>query len=705
MRKEIVKLRKKMERDGVDVCIVPTSDPHGSEYIHPHFEARRFFSGFTGDAGTLMVTQDEALLWTDGRFFLQASEELKDTGIELMRSRQPGVPTLEDHIAKIIPEGGVIAFDGELVTARYGALLKKKIARKRGVIRCDYDPAEGIWLDRPAVSPAAVWPLSVEYAGKSAADKLADVREEMKKTGADFHVIASLDDIAWLFNLRGGDIPRNPVFFAWCLIEKDSVSLYMHGNMLTSEARLSLEENEVSLRPYEEIWQTLSMLGTEKAGEATGSKELAEAEGAVKPVTIRAEKSKCVSELKRVESDGNPAKMRVKPAVLVDVAAVNYRILETLPDSVRIVRQTNPTTLMKHKKNDVEIGHLVEGHRKDGAAMVRFLCWLDGRIAALATEEAGACGEEGGTNAVGNDMEGSANSRRVNSGRVNSGCMNSKPMSNGVEGLSTGGCDAALTEISASDKLESFRAQQEGFIDLSFDTIAGYAEHGAIIHYSATSDSDAVLHPEGFFLVDSGGQYLEGTTDITRTIALGQLTDEMKKHYTLVLKCNLAMERAIFPEGTRGENLDVIARQPLWNLGLDFRHGTGHGVGYLLNVHEGPNGFRSMIIPNQLTCPFEPGMVTTDEPGFYKDGHYGIRIENELLCVPHGESEYGKFYAFKNITLCPYDVRAIMPELLTDEEISQINRYHARVYEELAGRISEEERAWLKNAIRSIERR
>ena len=669
MRKEIVKLRKKMERDGVDVCIVPTSDPHGSEYIHPHFEARRFFSGFTGDAGTLMVTQDEALLWTDGRFFLQASEELKDTGIELMRSRQPGVPTLEDHIAKIIPEGGVIAFDGELVTARYGALLKKKIARKRGVIRCDYDPAEGIWPDRPAVSPAAVWPLSVEYAGKSAADKLADVREEMKKTGADFHVIASLDDIAWLFNLRGGDIPRNPVFFAWCLIEKDSVSLYMHGNMLTSEARLSLEENEVSLRPYEEIWQTLAALGVGTDGEN------AEPEAA---------------EPKRAESGSNPAKTCGKPAVLVDVAAVNYRILETLPDSVRIIRQTNPTTLMKHKKNDVEIGHLVECHRKDGAAMVRFLCWLDGRMAALAKVKTEDGGESAGVNGGGKAIVGS---------------INIKYAEDRTEGLTAGECDEILTEISASDKLESFRTQQEGFIDLSFDTIAGYAEHGAIIHYSATSDSDAVLRPEGFFLVDSGGQYLEGTTDITRTIALGQLTDEMKKHYTLVLKCNLAMERAIFPEGTRGENLDVIARQPLWNLGLDFRHGTGHGVGYLLNVHEGPNGFRSMIIPNQLTCPFEPGMVTTDEPGFYKDGHYGIRIENELLCVPHGESEYGKFYAFKNITLCPYDVRAIMPELLTDEEISQINRYHARVYEELVGRISEEERAWLKNATHSIERR
>lgn len=609
MRKEIVELRKKMRQDGVDVCIVPTSDPHGSEYIHPRFEVRRFFSGFTGDAGTLMVTQDEAALWTDGRFFLQASEELKDTGIELMRSRQPGVPTLEDHIAKIIPEGGVLAFDGELITARYGELLKKKISKKHGVIRCDYNPAEDIWQDRPTISPSDVWTLSVEYAGKSTAEKLADVREEMKKSEADYHVIASLDDIAWLFNLRGSDIPRNPVFFAWCLIGKDTVNLYMYGEKLSAEARMSLEQKGVSLRPYEDIWQALTELG---AGDAEDK----------------------------------------STAVLVDVAAVNYRIMQTIPGRVRVVRQTNPTSLMKHIKNDVEIGHLMEGHRKDGTAMVKFLCWLDGQVAGMS---------------------------RAADGR-------------GI----------VLTEISASDKLEGFRSEQEGFIDLSFDTIAGYAEHGAIIHYSATSDSDAALRPEGFFLVDSGGQYLDGTTDITRTIALGPLTDEMKQHYTLVLKCNLALERAIFPQGTRGEVLDVIARQPLWNMELDFRHGTGHGVGYLLNVHEGPNGFRSVIIPNQLTCPLEPGMVTTNEPGFYKDGHYGIRIENELLCVPHGESEYGKFYAFQNITLCPYDLRAVCQDLLTDVEIEQINRYHARVYEELADRLSEDERLWLKQATSPI---
>jgi Xaa-Pro aminopeptidase len=636
MRKEIIELRRRMQRDGVDVCIVPTSDPHGSEYIHPHFEARRFFSGFTGDAGTLMVTQDEAALWTDGRFFLQASQELEGTGIELMRSRQPGVPTLEDHIAKIIPEGGVLAFDGELVTAMYGELLKKKIAHKHGTIRYDYDPAEGIWQDRPAISPAGIWPLSVEYAGRSAAEKLADVREEMAKAGADCHVIASLDDIAWLFNLRGGDIPRNPVFFAWCLIEKDSAGLYMYGDKLTGEARLSLEEIGVSLRPYEDIWRALAGLGTGSA----------------------------------------------KPCVLIDPAAANYRIMETLSDKVRVIRRTNPTSLMKHIKNDVEIGHIMEGHRKDGTAMVRFLCWLDGQAARMTGPDVDVPGQAAGASDTADDVSGHA------AGMADPAA----------------GRGAVLTEISASDKLESFRAEQEGFIDLSFDTIAGYAEHGAIIHYSATTESDARLRPEGFFLVDSGGQYLDGTTDITRTIALGPLTDEMKKHYTLVLKCNLAMERAIFPEGTRGESLDVIARQPLWSIGLDYRHGTGHGVGYLLNVHEGPNGLHSMIIPNRLTCPFEPGMVTTNEPGYYRDGHYGIRIENELLCVPHGESEYGKFYTFKNITLCPYDLRAVCPELMTDEEIEQVNRYHARVYEELSGRLNEDEKAWLRRATSPISR-
>ena len=632
MRKEIIQLREKMLRDGVDVVLIPTSDPHGSEYIHPRYEARQYFSGFTGDAGALVVTKDRAALWTDGRFFLQASEELAGSGIELMRSQQPGVPLMESFIADVLPEDGVLAFDGELVTAQYGALLRKSIAPRHGVIRCDYDPAEGIWADRPTIEPAPIWPLPVKYAGRSAAEKLAAVRAEMKKCGADYHLMASLDDIAWLFNLRGGDIPRNPVFFSWCLIDAENVRLFLFKGALSEEAKKELDAIGAEILPYDAIWEALRTL----------AHSTRVADGDVASVQ---KESQCKS-------------------LLVDYYAINYRLLETIPDSVRVIRGNNPARHMKHIKNEVEIEHIFESHHKDGAAMVKFLCWLDKEM---------------------------TKSREM----IRHGGKTSSSNTTTAE-------SSAITELSASDRLERFRAEQQGFIDLSFDTIAGYAEHGAIIHYSATPESDATLRPEGFLLVDSGGQYLDGTTDITRTIALGPLTEEMRTHYTLVLKCNLALERAIFPAGTRGENLDVLARQYLWNLGLDYRHGPGHGVGFLLNVHEGPNGIRGRIIPGRLTCPLAPGMVTTDEPGYYFDGHYGIRIENELLCVPFKKTEYGAFYTFRNVTLCPYDRSAIRTDMLTPEELRQVNDYHAHVHKELAGRLTPEEEEWLKNATQPL---
>ena len=645
-----------MRRDGVDVCLITTSDPHGSEYIHPRYETRRFFSGFTGDAGSLVVTADRAALWTDGRFFLQAAEELEGSGIELMRIKQPGVPNIEDFIEENVPENGVLAFDGELVTAGFGGLLRKKMLKKRASVRFDYDPAEGIWTDRPDISPAPIWVLDDSFTGMPAADKLAAVREKMKQFGADTHIISALDDIAWLFNLRGGDIPRNPVFFAWCVIRMEEAHIFLYEEALSAASRGVFDALGVTVHPYGDIWEMLAGLDSR--------------------------------------------------ALLLDPDAVNYRMIAAVPASLPVIRRPNPVSRMKHIKNDTEIGHIINSHRKDGAAMVQFMHWLDTQVSLLPSRNAAAdtTAAHAAGNAVGSDGSGGAADHASEGSQAADGNdpADRAPVGSPSDFTACSPADCALTELSACAKLEQFRARQDGFIDLSFDTIAGYAAHGAIIHYTPKPESDVRLSRESFLLLDSGGQYIDGTTDITRTIALGPLTDEERLHYTLVLKCNLALERAHFPEGTYGENLDVIARQPLWERGLDFRHGTGHGVGFLLNVHEGPNGFRTGINAKRMTCAFAPGMVTTNEPGYYRDGFYGVRIENELLCVPFSETEYGKFLGFRNITLCPYDLSAIRKDLLTEEEIRQINDYHARVRSELAGLLGEEDRAWLDNATREI---
>lgn len=594
MKKELLRLREAMEKRGLDAYLIPTADFHGSEYVSEHFQFRKYVSGFSGSAGTLVVTPEAAGLWTDGRYFLQAGQQLAGTGIDLYRMGTPNTESIHEFLGRRMPEGGRLGMDGRTVSFQMGRHLENMLEHKKITLAYEEDLADEIWEDRPPVLPQPVWSLPLSSAGESRKEKLAKVRQKVQDSGANSHLITGLDDIAWLFNLRGNDIPCNPVFFSYCLLTPEKTELFLYPQALPEEVRRELTEDGIGIRSYEEIYRALEEL---------------------------------------------PSSCRL----LLDNSRVNYRLKKTIPKPIHRVFGPNPSTLLKAVKNPAEIACLKEANRKDGAAMVKFLCWLKETV-----------GKE------------------------------------------------PVTELSAAARLEEFRREQEGFLEPSFDTIAGYGPHASVIHYKATPESDSPLEPEGFFLVDSGGHYLEGTTDITRTIVLGPLTDEKRARYTTVLRSMLNLAGTQFPYGCRGEHLDVLARRPLWEQGLDYRHGTGHGVGFLLNVHEGPNRFAYNTDPEKPSCVLEPGMVTTDEPGYYEDGAFGIRIENDLLCVSGPETAYGRFLAFEPLTLCPIDTEAVDPSLMSRREISLLNQYHALVWEQLSGLLPEKERAWLQEATRPI---
>lgn len=594
MKKELLRLREAMEKRGLDAYLIPTADFHGSEYVSEHFQFRKYVSGFSGSAGTLVVTPEAAGLWTDGRYFLQAGQQLAGTGIDLYRMGTPNTESIHEFLGRRMPEGGCLGMDGRTVSIQMGRHLENMLEYKKITLAYEEDLADEIWEDRPPVLPQPVWSLPLSSAGESRKEKLAKVRQKVQDSGANSHLITGLDDIAWLFNLRGNDIPCNPVFFSYCLLTPEKTELFLYPQALPEEVRRELTEDGIGIRSYEEIYRALEEL---------------------------------------------PSSCRL----LLDNSRVNYRLKKTIPKPIHRVFGPNPSTLLKAVKNPTEIACLKEANRKDGAAMVKFLCWLKETV-----------GKE------------------------------------------------PVTELSAAARLEEFRREQEGFLEPSFDTIAGYGPHASVIHYKATPESDSPLEPEGFFLVDSGGHYLEGTTDITRTIVLGPLTDEKRARYTTVLRSMLNLAGAQFPYGCRGEHLDVLARRPLWEQGLDYRHGTGHGVGFLLNVHEGPNRFAYNTDPERPSCVLEPGMVTTDEPGYYEDGAFGIRIENDLLCVSGPETAYGRFLALEPLTLCPIDTEAVDPSLMSRREISLLNQYHALVWEQLSGLLPEKERAWLQEATRPI---
>ena len=588
----LARLRREMAQRGMDGYVVVTDDFHGSEYVGDYFKARAYLSGFTGSAGTLVVLPDRAALWTDGRYFLQAAEQLTGSTIELMRMGQPGVPAIGAFLAQRLPEGGVLGFDGRTVSSSFAGTLEKALEAKHIRFAGGEDLVDAVWPDRPALSDCPVWELT--GCGLTREEKLSKLREKMAEENAAYLLLTSLTEIAWALNLRGGDVACTPVFLSFLLIGREDAQLCIQPQAVPADIAEKLTACGVTLRPYGTIYDLLRAL---------------------------------------------PAGTRV----MADSATANYRITESLSHA-EVLDQPSPAVLMKACKTPEETDGFRAAHIKDGAALCRFLYWLKTRI-----------GEE------------------------------------------------PMTELSAAAKLAAFRAEQPDFLDLSFDTIAGYGPHGAIVHYDPTPETDVPLHPEGLLLVDSGAHYRQGTTDVTRTIALGPVTQEEKRMFTLVLKGHLALAAARFPHGATGENLDVLARLPLWEQGLDYNHGTGHGVGFILSVHEGPQSFRWRSTDGRR-IPLEEGMVISNEPGYYEAGKFGIRHENLVLVRAGETTDYGQFMYLEPLTMAPFDRDAIDVALLTEPELALLNDYHKLVYDTVAPLLPAEEQAWLAAATAPLHR-
>ena len=591
----LARLRREMEKRNIAAYVVPTADFHESEYVGDYFKARKYITGFTGSAGTAVITPQEAMLWTDGRYFLQAEQQLQGTTVTLCRMGEEGVPTIPEYLRATLKEGETLGFDGRVVNSALGRQLRELAEEKHGGLAMEEDLVGLIWEDRPPMSCRPVRVLPESATGKSSVQKLADVRTAMEKAGAQVHLLTSLYDIAWLLNVRGGDIDYVPVVLSYLALTEKECLWFVQPEALDAGTREYLREIGVEPRPYGEFYAYAEAI-------PTGTK------------------------------------------VLLDTKVCSTRLCGALAQGVEIIDHPNPTVAMKAVKNDVETANTRLAHRKDAAAVIRFIRWL-----------------------------------KTNVGKV------------------------PMTEISAADYLAARRAEQEGFLDLSFSTICGYNAHGAIIHYGATPETDVPLAPEGLLLVDSGGHYMEGTTDITRTVALGPVTQEMKDAFTRVLRSHLQLANARFLYGCTGVNLDILARGPLWEAGLDYKHGTGHGIGHILNVHEGPNGFRWKTSPDRSEdSVLEEGMITSDEPGLYFADKFGVRTESELLCRKGEKNEYGQFMYFENLTYVPIDLDAVDPGQMNETERRWLNEYHAMVYETMAPQLTEEERAWLKDATRAI---
>lgn len=588
------RLRALMQQKGVGAYYVPTADFHLSEYVNPYFKSRQYLTGFTGSAGTLVVTMDEAALWVDGRYFIQAEEQLSGTPVKLMKMGEEGVPSVLEYLSKL-PEGTVIGLDGRTVSAAMALRMEKTLSTRNITLEPDMDLVGDIWPDRPPLPNAPVYVLGVDSVGVSAADKIADIRRVLVEKDADAHVLCTLDDIAWLFNLRGGDVECNPVFLSYAIIERDAAYIFADKSKFHACVQEYLRQLNVTLLPYNDIYEFAS---------------------------------------KYDEGD----------AILLSTASVNYTLYDKLYDKAIIIDEENPEQLKKAIKNPVEIENMRKAHIKDGLAVTRFMRWVKENV-----------GKE------------------------------------------------PISELSAAAKMDSLRLETEGNLGRSFSTISAYGPHAALPHYAPTEESNLAVEPRGFLLMDSGGQYYEGTTDITRTIAVGPLTDTEKKHFALVLRSMLRLANARFLYGCRGLNLDILARGPLWDEGLDFKHGTGHGIGYLLNVHEAPNGFRWKIVPERVdSCVFEEGMITSDEPGIYIEGSHGIRTENLIVCRKGEKNEYGQFMYFETLTMAPIDLDAIDPSYLNDAEKQQLNDYHKLVYEKLSPYMDDGEREWLRKYTRAI---
>lgn len=583
------KLREAMEKENIDYYIIPSSDSHQSEYVAEHFKGREFISGFTGSAGVLLVGLKEAFLWTDGRYFIQAERELNGSGISLMKMRTPGYPTIEEWIKKNIKSEKTLGFDGRLFSVnQYKGFLD--ISKENNFsINMDNDLLKNIWEARPELPKSKIFLHEEVYSGKYASEKLQEVRKHMKEKDAKNYIISSLDDIAWLCNIRGNDVKFNPVALSYVLINENYANLYINNDKIDDNTKEKLKNEGFEIYEYDEIEEHVKL---------------------------------------------------IEDTTIIDPNKLNAKIYSCLSSDVKIINEMNITTKLKAIKNEVEIANTEKSQVRDGVAMVKFIKWLKDTL-----------GKE------------------------------------------------KITEISASKKLTEFRYKGENYKGDSFGTIAGYKEHAAMMHYSATEATDYELKQEGMFLVDSGGQYLDGTTDITRTFILGNITEEEKRDFTLVLKGHIALSTAKFLNGTTGVNLDILARRPLWNYGIDYKCGTGHGVGYFLNVHEGPQGIR----PEGNLTVLKPGMIITNEPGVYKEGKHGIRIENTLLVVKDINSEeFGEFYKFKTISYCPIDLNGVVVEMLTNEERDWLNNYHKIVFEKLSPYLNDEEIEFLKVQTREI---
>lgn len=594
IQERIAALRSLMAERHIDAYMIPTADFHESEYVGDYFKCRKFMTGFSGSAGTAIITAAEARLWTDGRYFVQAAKELEGTGVILMKAGQEGVPTEEEYLEEIMPEGGVLGFDGRVINSQLGKKLEELLEEKRVTISWQEDLVDGIWKDRPSLSARPVWILEEKYAGKAAAEKIADLREAMKREKATAHVLTTLDDIVWLLNIRGDDVECNPVVLSYALVTMERFYLFINEAVLDGEVKSYLKGLGVDIRPYNDIYDAVAQLRGQK--------------------------------------------------VLLETAKTNYAIVNNLDASNRIVDRMNPTAPAKAVKNPVEIENMKKAHVKDGVAMAKFIYWLKKNI-----------------------------------------------------GKQT------ITELDAQRCLDDLRAQQEGNLGLSFPTISAYGANAAMCHYTATPESYATLEPRGLYLVDSGGQYYEGTTDVTRTISLGELTAAEREHFTLSVISMLRLAEVKFLYGCRGLTLDYVAREPFWSRGLNFDHGTGHGVGYLLNVHERPNGIRWRLVPErQDNCILEEGMVTSDEPGVYIEGSHGVRTENLIVCKKVEKNEYGQFMKFEFLTFVPIDLDALDRSLMNEGDVELLNRYHEEVYEKISPYLTEDEAAWLKENTRAI---
>lgn len=599
IKARIEKLRISMREEGVTAYLIVSDDFHGSEYVCDYFKCREYISGFTGSAGTIVVTQDEAKLWTDGRYFLQAKEQLRGSGISLMKMGEKGNLTVQEYLANILQDGESLGYDGRTIRTDYANSIKSALTGKEIEYKEDIDLVGAIWRKRPEFPNEPIWLLKKKYTGRSRKQKLKYLRDEMNRIGVDAVLIVSLDDIAWLYNLRGDDMKYSPVALSYTIVYQDKAVLYRNEETIGKQIAKEFEKDKIEVAPYFQIYEDI---------------------GKLKDISL-----------------------------LIDERTVNVTLRNKIPANVRVFNQMNPITLAKAKKNDIEMKNERQAHLLDGVAVTKLIYWLK---------------------------------KRYRAGKIDQ-----------------------VTEWDVCKKLEVLRQMGEGYLQQSFAPIVAAGSHGAIVHYAPTKKNNSPLQENTFVLLDTGGQYLYGTTDVTRTVALGELTREQKEQYTAVLRGHLNLAASIFPYGCTGANIDCLARGPLWELGLDFKHGTGHGVGYLLNVHEGPPGIRLRESDGSAGVVLDEGMLISNEPGYYEEGQYGIRIENLMFCRKRNRTDYGQFMRFEMLTMVPYDREAILPEMMSEEEIRLLNWYHAVVYEKLELYMNAPEKKWLKNQTRSIEKK